>query len=171
MELIIQKAKTSQANEILNCLKRAIKETDNLIVTIENLENYTEIEEMFLIDGYNRSKTGLMITGTVDGKIVSIGTLKGNDIKSKAGHRVTMGILVLKEYWNMGIGRKMIETMLDYCVENPYIEIVDLDVRADNYAAISLYERFGFEKIGVYEDYFKDDDESYADAILMALYM
>lgn len=171
MNLIIEKARPQQAKEILDCIKKAVTESDNLIVTMDNLKNYTVIEEKFLIEGYNRSKTGLMLVGMVDEKIVSIGTLQGNDITSKSGHRVTLGIFVLKDYWNMGIGRQMITAMLDYCVENPYIEIVDLDVRADNEAAIGLYERFGFDRIGYYEDYFKDEDGNYGDAVLMVLYL
>ncbi|WP_300409346.1 GNAT family N-acetyltransferase [Lagierella sp.] len=171
MELIIEKARVSQAEEVLKCIRQAAEESNNLIVTTENLKNYTVTEEKFLIDGYRKSKTGLMLVGIVDEKIVSLGTLQGNSLESKAGHRVTLGVFVLKDYWNMGIGRQMITALLDYCVGNPYIEIVDLDVRADNYAAIGLYERFGFETIGGYRDYFKDGDGSYEDAILMALYL
>ena len=171
MELIIEKAKTSQAEEILNCIRQATMESNNLVVSTENLRDYTVTEEKFLIEGYRRSKTGLMLVGIVDEKIVSVGTLKGNSLQSKAEHRVTLGVFVLKDYWNMGIGRQMITAMLDYSVENPYIEIVDLDVRADNLGAISLYERFGFENIGIYKDYFKDEDGSYEDAILMVLYL
>ena len=48
------------------------------------------------------------------------------------------------------------------------IEILYLEVRCDNHRAVSLYEKFGFEKIGTYKNFFKIGDEYY-DAYLMTL--
>ena len=50
------------------------------------------------------------------------------------------------------------------------IEIIELEVITTNENAIKLYEKFGFETIGIYENYFKIDDEYY-DAQLMNLYL
>ena len=38
-------------------------------------------------------------------------------------------------------------------------QIVSLEVRSDNIAAIKLYEKFGFEKIGRFRGFFKINGE------------
>lgn len=62
-----------------------------------------------------------------------------------------------------GIGEAMLNELLDEAARRgcPY---VDLEVRADNDAAIRLYERRGFERIGLRRGYYQP---SGADAVVM----
>ena len=54
-----------------------------------------------------------------------------------------------------GIGRLLLQTALE--AYGPSVEQVVLEVREDNAAAISLYERHGFERVGpVRKNYYKD---------------
>jgi len=54
-----------------------------------------------------------------------------------------------------GIGRLLLQTALE--AYGPSVEQVVLEVREDNAAAISLYERHGFERAGpVRKNYYKD---------------
>lgn len=39
------------------------------------------------------------------------------------------------------------------------IEIIDLQVSSDNLTAIHLYEKFGFQKIGTHNSFFKIEQE------------
>jgi ribosomal protein S18 acetylase RimI-like enzyme len=50
--------------------------------------------------------------------------------------------------------------LLDICIENLFMfwEHIELNVRSKNQAAINLYEKKGFEKVGVRTDYYGDDD-------------
>ena len=57
--------------------------------------------------------------------------------------------------------------IIDYAKENG-IEIINLEVRFDNSAAIHLYEKFGFKKTGTIPVFFKIIDE-YADFDIMSL--
>ena len=170
MNLIIDKAKVEDAKELLEYLKLITTESDNLIITEEQVEELSMIDEEMIIDSYLNSKTGIILIGKIDEEIVGMGSLEGNDLKSRISHRVKLGITVKKKYWNQGIGREIIDAMLQYASNNKTIEIVELEVHSKNYGAISLYERFGFEEIGYYPDYFKYKD-GYGDAILMNLYL
>ena len=49
-------------------------------------------------------------------------------------------------------------------------EIISLEVRSDNTRAIKLYEKFGFEKISVFKEFFKIKGEL-VDFDLMNLYL
>lgn len=61
---------------------------------------------------------------------------------------------VLPEYRRKGIGAALLEALCTYCRENGIV-LLTLEVRESNIPAISLYESFGFEKVGVRKNYYK----------------
>lgn len=57
-------------------------------------------------------------------------------------------LFVHDEFWGRGVGRALLEALLDHA-DNWYgLRRVELDVAADNSRAIALYESFGFEHEG-----------------------
>ena len=73
-------------------------------------------------------------------------------------------IAVDEKFRNRGIGRALMEGLLR-ALSDRNIENVFLEVRESNNAAIRLYEREGFEKIGMRKKFYCKPVE---DAILMA---
>ncbi|MFD1931369.1 ribosomal protein S18-alanine N-acetyltransferase [Nonomuraea mangrovi] len=71
-------------------------------------------------------------------------------------------IAVLTERQREGVGSAMLTELLDEARRRAAQEIF-LEVRADNPRARSVYERFGFEEIGVRRRYYDDG----TDAIMM----
>lgn len=67
-------------------------------------------------------------------------------------------IFVLDEYRNKGIGKSLINKML----ENKQIEKVTLEVKKDNKNAIMLYNSLGFKPVSIRKGYYEG-----IDAILM----
>jgi ribosomal-protein-alanine N-acetyltransferase len=65
-----------------------------------------------------------------------------------------------------GIGRKMMENAIDYA--RGRAETVFLEVRPSNTAAITLYERLGFNEIGIRRGYYPAENGR-EDAIMLAL--
>jgi ribosomal protein S18 acetylase RimI-like enzyme len=55
---------------------------------------------------------------------------------------------VLKKYWNRGIGRALIEYLIQWAQMGGIVKKIDLMVREDNHSAISLYKSAGFEVEG-----------------------
>ncbi len=66
-----------------------------------------------------------------------------------------------------GVGRELL-TALAATAATIGFERLLLEVAADNFAARALYERFGFDKIGIRRDYYKRGPRS-IDAEMMAL--
>jgi len=66
----------------------------------------------------------------------------------KRRHSASLGMSVDDDFQGRGIGRKLMEAMLD--VADNYLGLVrvELEVLADNPRAIRLYERMGFEHEG-----------------------
>ena len=76
-----------------------------------------------------------------------------------------LSISVKKEMQSKGIGTLLLNSMLDQCKVMNYKKIF-LEVRASNIQAINFYEKFGFSKDAIRNNYYTDNSE---DALLMSL--
>lgn len=73
-------------------------------------------------------------------------------------------IVVRKTYRKQGIGCLLLERLIEIAKETEF-DILGLEVNEKNIPAIKLYEKYGFEKVGVRKRYYNNVD----DAILMDL--
>ena len=81
-------------------------------------------------------------------------------------HRCDIAIALYKEYCGLGIGKAMLEIVLDIAEKIGY-EQAELEVIASNKSAIALYEKLGFKVYGTFPNNMKYRDGSYADAYWM----
>jgi ribosomal-protein-alanine N-acetyltransferase len=72
-------------------------------------------------------------------------------------------IAVHPKYRRKGKGRQLVSALIDLASDEG-IDQLTLEVRRSNYAAISLYESFGFETVGVRKEFYFDNKE---DAFIM----
>src|SRR5690606_37338600 len=82
-------------------------------------------------------------------------------------HRGELGMAVHPDFRGRGIGRDLIRTALNAARESG-LEQVELTVRTDNPAATALYERSGFQKVGMSPRAIKIDG-AYYDCAAMVL--
>ena len=85
---------------------------------------------------------------------------------SKLRHTAELTMGVCPEARGLGIGRELLDAALEKLRAEGIIEILYLTVRADNIAAIRLYERCGFEKLALLERDTQIGD-TYRDGVLM----
>jgi ribosomal-protein-alanine N-acetyltransferase len=76
-----------------------------------------------------------------------------------------LSISVRKKMQSKGIGTLLLQSMLEQCKAMNYKKIL-LEVRVSNTLAINFYEKFGFSKDAIRDNYYKDNSE---DALLMSL--
>ena len=155
MSIIIEKASPTDAASILEYLKQVGGETDNLTFGSEGMPFSVEAEEAFL-SGMIDSCDDIMLIAKDKEKIVGCASL--SRLPRRMKHRGDFAVSVAKEYWNQGIGSMLLCRILDFAKENAF-EIIDLQVRSDNLKAIYLYEKYGFQKIGVHPAFFKINGE------------
>lgn len=74
-------------------------------------------------------------------------------------------VAVLPEFRRMGVGKRLIEHLIEYCKIKDLSPIF-LEVRQSNEPAKSLYSGFGFKEVGTRKKYYADSGE---DAIIMSL--
>ena len=72
-------------------------------------------------------------------------------------------VVVSIEFKKQSIGTKMFEALISYCEQEKISEII-LETRITNIPAIALYERVGFQKVGLRKAYYSSPIE---DAIIM----
>lgn len=139
-------------------------ESDNLSFGENDFSVTPEQEEIFL-ETIHHEKTSVFFVACKDGEIVGNGSLSG--MPRRMSHRAELSIAVRKQYWRQGIGSMLMKELIQYAKENG-LEIINLDVRADNKQAIRLYEKFGFRHIGISPASFKIKEE-YVDFAVMYL--
>jgi ribosomal-protein-alanine acetyltransferase len=76
-----------------------------------------------------------------------------------------LSISVIKKIQSKGVGSLLLRSMLDQCKAMNYKKIF-LEVRTSNLQAINFYQKFGFIKDAIRDNYYTDNSE---DALLMSL--
>lgn len=164
MNVIIEKIKTTDAAAMVDFLKQIGGETDNLSFGAEGLPITVEAEAAYIAQLEN-SHDDIMLVAKCGGVIVGNATL--NRLPRRMRHRGDFSVSVAKEYWNQGIGGQLLREIIAFAKENSF-EIIDLQVRSDNYSAIYLYKKHGFRRICTYPSFFKIGDQ-YIDFDYMSL--
>lgn len=92
----------------------------------------------------------------------------GFSIVSMAGCEAhIMNICVNPSVQKQGVGSKLLENMIELARKKA--ETIFLEVRPSNKGAISLYEKRGFNEIGVRKGYYPAEDGHREDAVMLAL--
>ena len=168
MEYWIEQAKAADAEAVLAFTRRCGAESDNLSFGAEGIPIPAAEEAAFLASLEHSDRGIFLLARTQDG---IIGTASYAVCpKRRASHRGEFGLCVAKAYWNRGVGTALLQRILAFAKDRAGSEIVSAEVRSDNRAAIRLYERFGFEKIGTFRGYFKIGGE-WVDFDIMELFL
>ncbi len=107
--------------------------------------------------GFSRYRCSL--TAVKDGIPCGIATLYLQPYRRLA-HQCEFGIIVGGNNRNLGIGTLLINALTHLAKENFKIELLHLQVYADN-PAKRLYSRLGFKEFGHQEKWIKESDGSY----------
>ena len=162
--IIIKEASPENAFARIEYSKKIGAETDNLSFGAEGFPISVEGEEEY-IRSVLKDERSCSFFAWRDKEIIGDVSLTG--FPRRMYHRAELGITVLKSEWNKGLGSRLLEMAIEYAKSHG-IEIINLEVRSDNFRAIHVYEKFGFRKIGASPAYFKIGD-SYIDFDIMYL--
>lgn len=168
MNIIYREAEPSDAGKFLEYCKRVGGETDNLTFGAEGLP-FTISQQADYIRKFYGNPNSVMIVAYDEGELVGTGAVSVVSGKPRFSHRSEIAISVRKDYWGKGVGTGIMNVLMDFAKKSK-AEVLELQVRSDNEAAIGLYKKFGFEKIGSHEKYFKIG-ENYYSADFMNLYL
>lgn len=163
--VVLRSAEVSDCEILVKYLKDTASETRFLLREPDESEIPIEREREFIQWNIDFPKD-LMLLAFLDGQHVGNCSVSGKGSMRRFSHRCEIGIALYQRYCGCGIGSAMLETVLQVAKSMGY-EQAELEVVADNRAAISMYEKHGFVKCGQTPNNMKYADGSYADAIQM----
>jgi putative acetyltransferase len=105
------------------------------------------------------------LVAVIDGKAIGMIFLAREE--NRRSHVGSIGMAVHDAYAGRGVGTALMQAVVDLAERWWNVRRLELSVYADNDRAISLYERFGFEREGLMRAYAWRDGE-YVDSIAMA---
>ena len=133
---------------------------------LEHIDDVYEIEKESFDDAWTRESIEAAMKYETEHWFVAFanGSAAGFvGAYSAADEGEILDIAVKKEYRRLGIGARLINHVIDFMRQHG-AHLVSLEVRRSNASAIALYEKSGFESVGVRKRYYRNNGE---DAIIM----
>ena len=153
------------ASAMLEYLRLTYSETDFMMRYPEEVK-FTVQEEADLLTNRLGDSDGMMIAAFLDGRVIGCVSFSRISGVIKVRHRAGLGIAVLKEYWNTGLGSLLLSEAIVHAEKSGF-EQLELEVITSNDRAFRMYRNFGFELYGTRENAFKLKDGSYCAEHLM----
>lgn len=141
----IREIQVEDAADMVEYLKIVNGETDFMNSYPDEITMTAEEEEK-MIKGFNKSDTTLMLVVEMGGMLIASGTIMRLS-KKKMRHRGNVALAVLKEFWNLGIGKNILLCLEGYAKELGLSQI-ELDYYSGNKRARALYDKIGFIETG-----------------------
>lgn len=160
--VVLRSAEVSDAEALIEYLKVTTAETPFLIREPDEVTITLEQEERF-IESRIEAEKELMLVATIDGKHIGNCSLMSLAPYKRYAHRCEVAIALYQEYCGCGIGKAMMQTVLEVAKKLGY-EQAELEVIADNKNAIAMYESLGFVKYGTFPYNMKYTNGTYAEA-------
>lgn len=164
-EFILRNAELSDTADLIRYLRVTAEETPYLIREPEEV-SLTEEQEQKFIQSTIDAERELMLIAVVDGRLAGNCSLMRIGTYQRFRHRCEVAIALYQEFCGRGIGRVMLQNVLEIARKKKY-EQAELEVIADNTNAIALYEKLGFNKYGTFPRNVKYKNGNYADAYWM----
>jgi len=157
-QAVLRSPSSSDARLLLDhILRLTSNEYKNLNYSAEYYRDFTVEKEQQIIEGFLESKDRFMISAFLGEKVVgNIGFASLGMGFQKTSARFGMGIE--KPYQGLGIGKALLEEALAFGKELGFHR-VELTVRAYNFKAIQMYEKFEFQKVGLLKEVSFIDDQ------------
>lgn len=105
-----------------------------------------------------------------DGAIVGHAIVEPHKLESTS-HVVFLTIAIHEGHQGKGLGKVLMNHIIDWAKSHPKIEKFELQVRSTNERAIGLYQKLGFVEEGRKTKRVKYGPNDYADDVYMAMWM
>lgn len=165
-EAVLRSPKEEDVESTLEYLVISAGETDFILRYPEECGKYTPEGEKKLFEQKNASPNEAMMMCVVDGRVVGnceISFFRG----MKTRHRASIGIALISEFWNQGIGTKMFEEMIRLAETREEVTQLELEFVEGNARARHLYEKMGFRIAGVHPNAIRLKDGTLLNNYLM----
>jgi ribosomal protein S18 acetylase RimI-like enzyme len=156
----------SDAENLIHTIKTYLGDSDFIP---RNPDEYklTFGEQKALIRSFLEEENSLLLVAVKGEQILGNIDLTGN-LRETMRHTAVIGMGILKEWRNSGLGTELMKLSINWAKTNPILELLCLQVYAENELGVALYKKSGFEENGRIEHFFKQNGRYY-DNVMMHL--
>lgn len=166
--VLLRHVEVSDASKVIEFVQGFVYDEEYVPLT-EGEFNPTLAEEEQILSNYIERSNALFLVVEFEGKLVANINVDGNQRKI-LHHTAVFGMGMHKEWQSCGLGTAILQAAIDWARNNSELEILFLQVYADNQAGLALYRKLGFVKHGRIPDFFKQNGR-YHDEISMHLFV
>lgn len=163
-EVIIKEATQEDAQSMINFYNVVGGETDFLSFGKNEFNKSLHDYEDF-IESTKAANNSIILLATLDNEIISIASITSSP-KERTKHVGTLGIVIAEKYCGFGLGRKLMEELIEWARGNGTTKKIHLVTREDNDRAIELYKKVGFKEEGLLEQDTYINGEYYSTLIM-----
>jgi len=164
--VLIRQAEVADAQHLLDCVKKYIPQSE-YIPKLEQEIVITVEQEREWINSFLIHNNSLLLVAEYENLVIGNIDLTGNRRKVME-HTAVIGMGMLKEWRNSGLGTALLDTAIEWARQNPVLELIWLQVYTANKAALHLYRKVGFEENGIMKSFFKHNND-YFDNLTMTM--
>lgn len=162
---LIRSKHESDAEEFCRIFPQMHEESDFLLFMPGEFKLTVEEEREYLRKA--TQPTAFSIAAVVDGRIVGSASARPPEHRRMA-HHAELGVAVLREFWGLGLGRKLTEVVVDWGRAKGLRKMY-LNVYEDNHVAHALYRKLGFVEEARLSAHLLRADGTYRDSIIMSV--
>jgi RimJ/RimL family protein N-acetyltransferase len=144
--LVLREAEPRDAERMLAYFEQVAGESEFLTYGPGEFGMTVEGEQDFL-QAVAASPTSLSLLAEVEGALAGNLTFSTGK-RPRIRHTGEFGISVARDYWGLGIGGYLLRYLINWARAGGMVRKINLHVRADNLAAMHLYEKHGFVQEG-----------------------
>ncbi|WP_410981563.1 GNAT family N-acetyltransferase [Bacillus cereus] len=157
---------TIEDSEATLDIQKSVVSEGHFLISLPEEFKKTSSEQKEWVQGVLDNERETLLIAEKDGEVVGWIVFM-NENKQRLSHTGSFGIMISKSHRGLGIGKMLLQALLDWAEKNPLIEKVSLAVFSTNHHAISLYKQMGFIEEGRKIKEFKMNNNNYVDDILM----
>lgn len=146
-EVIIREALQKDAQSMIDFYNVVGGETDFLSFGKNEFSMSLHDYEKF-IESTGADNSSIILLATMDDEIISIASITSSP-KARTKHVGTLGIVIAEEHCGFGLGRILMDELIEWAKLNGTTKRIHLVTREDNAKAIELYKKVGFKEEGL----------------------
>lgn len=165
-EVVIREASKEDASHMISFYNEVGGETDFLSFgENEFKKNLADYEKS--LETTKAEVNSIILLAEIDNKIIGIASINSS-AKARYKHVGEFGIVITNQFCGLGLGRKLMDFLVQWANENGITKKLSLVTNESNYNAIELYKKIGFVEEGILK---KDNciNAVYTNTIMMGL--
>lgn len=165
--VLIRVGGPDDAAALLAYMQRCLPDIAPFVAMDADEFTITEAGERGWFETQQASPGAMTLLAFAGQEVVAVLNCSCRSGRRRVAHIGHLGMSSGKAYWGSGLGGAMLAAMIDWAERHPVLELLELDVFADNERALALYRGSGFVQSGVVPGRGRFADGSRKDGVMM----